>query len=206
LAVLIALYLATLPDLLDIVSEPVQQRILVLVLAGAIAGLVAFCMVDRLPFGVRRLRAIAPLADLSIEMRRLLLTRSRRSATIFALTVIGTLLNIVSMDLTGRCVGIDLAFARWLTITPPVAIFQLLPLSLGGWGVREAALVILLGTLGIPGEMALAASLCIGLSQIVVGLPGGLIWLNNWDVRSGVARSTVTGDLTTRLKQVLAPK
>jgi hypothetical protein len=71
-------------------------------LAGAIAGLVAFCMIDRLPFGVRRLRAIAPLADLSIEMRRLLLTRSRRSATVFVPTVIGTLLNILSIDLTGH--------------------------------------------------------------------------------------------------------
>ena len=30
----------------------------------------------------------------------------------------------------------------------------------------------------IPGETALAASLCVGLSQILIGLPGGLIWLN----------------------------
>jgi len=62
-------------------------------------------------------------------------------------------------------------------------------------GVREAAPVIFLGALGILGETALAASLCIGLSQILIGLPGGLIWLNNWDVGSGPARPTVAGDL-----------
>jgi uncharacterized membrane protein YbhN (UPF0104 family) len=206
--VLVALYLGTLPDLLGIVRNPVQQQMLLLVLGGSIAGLVALCMFDRLPFRVLRLRAIAPLADLSIEGRRVLLTQYSRSATIFGVSVIGMLLMIVSMDLTGRCVGMDLSFARWLAITPPVAIFQLLPLSLGGWGVREASLVILLGTLGIPGETALAASLCIGLSQIVVGLPGGLIWLNNWDIGTGtgVARSTSTGNLLTRLKEVFSPK
>jgi len=189
-AVLIVLYLATLPDLLSIIREPVQQRMLLLVLAGSIAGLVAFCMFDRLPSGLRRLRPIAAFADLSIEMRRVLLTRPWRLATVFGLSVVSMLLPILSIDLIGRCVGIDLSFTRWLAIVPPVAIFQLLPVSLGGWGVREAALVIFLGALGIPGETALAASLCIGLSQILVGLPGGLIWLNNWDVGSGGARPT----------------
>ena len=207
-AVLVALYLATLPNLLNIVRDPVQQRMLLSVLAGSIAGLVGFCMFDRLPFGLRRLRPIAPLADLSAEMRRVLLTGPGLLTSVFGLSVIVILLNILSIDLIGRCVGIELSFARWLAITPPVAIFQLLPLSLGGWGVREASLVILLGTLGIPGETALAASLCIGLSQIVVGLPGGLIWLDSWDVRTGtgVARSTSTGNLLTRLKEAFSPK
>jgi hypothetical protein len=203
-AVLVVLYLATLPDLLGIVRDPLQQRMLLLVLAGSIAGLIAFCIFDRLPPDLRRLRSIAPLADLSIEVRSVLLTRPSRSAIIFGLSVVSMFLTILSIALIGRCVGIDLSFSRWLTIIPPVAIFQLLPVSLGGWGVREAALVIFLGALGIPGETALAASLCVGLSQILIGLPGGLIWLNNWDVGSAGARSTEAGNLLARLKQAFS--
>ena len=45
----VALYLATLPDLLGIVRERVQQRMLLLVLVGSIAGLAAFCMIDCCP-------------------------------------------------------------------------------------------------------------------------------------------------------------
>jgi hypothetical protein len=75
----------------------------------------------------------------------------------------------------------------------------------GRLGVREAGLVIFLGDLGIPGETALAASLCIGLSQILVGLLGGLIWLSNWDIGSGGVRSTVAGDLMMRLKPAFSP-
>ena len=158
---LVALYLATLPDLLGIVREPVQQRMLLLVLAGSIAGLVAFWMFDRLPPGLRQLRPIAAFADLSIEVRRELLTRPWRLATVFGLSVASMSLAILSIDLIGRCVDIDLSFTPWLAIVPPVAIFQLLPVSLGSWGVRESALVIFLGPLGIPGETALAASLCV---------------------------------------------
>jgi uncharacterized membrane protein YbhN (UPF0104 family) len=155
---------------------------------------------------LRRLRLIAAFADLSIEVRRVLLTRPSWSATVFGLSVVDMFLTILSIDLISRCVGIDLSYTRWLAIMPPVAIFQLLPVSLGGWGVREAGLVIFLGALGIPGETALAASLCIGLSQILVGLPGGLIWLSNWDIGSGGLRSTVAGDLMMRLKQAFSPK
>jgi hypothetical protein len=48
-------------------------------------------------------------------------------------------LTILSIDLIGRCVGIDFSFTRWLVIIPPVVIFQLLPVSLGGWGCARRA-------------------------------------------------------------------
>ena len=63
-----------------------------------------------------------------------------------------------------------------------VALTQLLPVSLAGWGVREAALVVALGSFGIPAEGALAISILMGLCMILTGLPGGLIWLAGWDI------------------------
>ena len=194
-AVMVAIFAATLPGLLGFIRDPVQQRMLVLALGAAVAGLVALFLFDRLPTALLRLRPVALFADLSVEARRLFLGRPARSAAIFGLSAVATLLTILSIDLAGRCVNIELPFSRWLAIVPPVALFQLLPISLGGWGVREAALVIVLGALGIPGETALAGSLCIGLSQILVGLPGGLIWLNNWDIGSRAARSAAAGEV-----------
>jgi hypothetical protein len=49
-------------------------------------------------------------------------------------------------------------------------------------GVREAALVVVLASFGVPAEAALATSVLLGLCLIVIGLPGGLIWLADWDV------------------------
>jgi glycosyltransferase 2 family protein len=65
-------------------------------------------------------------------------------------------------------------------------LIQLLPVSLAGWGVREVVLVVALASFGIPAEAALATSVLLGLCLVIVGLPGGLIWLADWDVaRSG---------------------
>ena len=67
-------------------------------------------------------------------------------------------------------------------IVPPVALIQLLPVSLAGWGVREVVLVVALASFGVPAEAALATSVLLGICMIVIGLPGGLIWLVNWDI------------------------
>lgn len=190
--VLVAIYAISLPALLTIVADPLQQRLLLLVLAATTSALAALFLIDRLPRPLRRLRLVAPLANLSIEARRAFLD-VRRAVPILGLAVISIGLTILSADLAGRCVNLDLSYSRWLVVLPPVALLQVLPVSLGGWGVREAALVVILGKLGIPGETALAASLCIGLSQILVGLPGGLIWLNNWDVGNNRARLVPPG-------------
>jgi hypothetical protein len=48
--------------------------------------------------------------------------------------------------------------------------------------VREAVLVVALAPFGVPAETALVASVLLGLCLIVVGLPGGLIWLTDWDI------------------------
>jgi hypothetical protein len=179
--VLVTIYAVSLPALLAIIRDPLQQRLLLFVLGVATAGLAALFLIDQLPRIVVRLRLVAPLADLSVEARRIFLD-PRRAAPILGLALITAVLTVLAADLAGRCVNVHLSFTLWLMIVPPVSLFQLIPLSLGGWGVREAALVVILGKLGIPGETALAASLCVGVSQILVGLPGGLIWLNNWDI------------------------
>src|ERR1700757_2077051 len=71
----------------------------------------------------------------------------------------------------------------------PLMLIQLLPISLAGWGVREAVLVVALAPFGVPAEAALATSVLLGLCLIASSLPGGLIWLGNWDIApSGVEK------------------
>ena len=72
-------------------------------------------------------------------------------------------------------------------IVPPVTLIQLVPVSLAGWGLRELGFVVVLAGFGIPAEPALAASLLVGLCTIVVGLPGGLLWLTGWDITRATA-------------------
>jgi hypothetical protein len=54
---------------------------------------------------------------------------------------------------------------------------MLVPISIGGWGLREFVVVSLLGAHGIAPERALVFSVCFGLVLVAGALPGALVWL-----------------------------
>ena len=48
--------------------------------------------------------------------------------------------------------------------------------------MRELGVVVFLTGFGIPAEAALTTSLLVGVCLVVIGLPGGLLWLTSWDI------------------------
>lgn len=79
---------------------------------------------------------------------------------------------------------IHLHLVEWLWIFAVVALAVLLPLSIGGLGIREGASVAVLGLLQVPSAAALALSLTIFASQLVSALLGGLIeFTSAWQKR-----------------------
>ena len=54
-----------------------------------------------------------------------------------------------------------------------------LPVSLGGFGVRESGYVLLLGRIGIPASQAVVLSLLWFAVTAVAGLVGGLVFVTN---------------------------
>ena len=53
----------------------------------------------------------------------------------------------------------------------------LVPFTVGGWGLRELAMVSLFGNHGLTPERALVFSMYFGLTSIVASLPGALAWI-----------------------------
>jgi len=58
-----------------------------------------------------------------------------------------------------------------------VVLAQVLPISVGGWGVREAAAVALLAMAGVDAASALLVSITFGVLIFLATLPGILFWL-----------------------------
>jgi glycosyltransferase 2 family protein len=179
--VLVVLYALGLPNLLKILPDPQERGVLVAVLLLAVSGLAALVSLDRLPRPILRLRVMTEFAELSRASRRLFRDPARCGA-VLTLSVVTIGLSVLAFKLVGDAVGSRLTFGSWMMIVPPVTLIQLVPVSLAGWGVREAALVVVLGSFGVPAEAALAVSVLVGFSSIFVGLPGGLIWLTGWDI------------------------
>ena len=183
--VLVVLFAAGLPVLLRVLPERHQRYGVVLLFGAALCGLLPLFLMDYLPQRLLRFRLVAELAALSREGRRLF-ARPARSAAIVSLSIATVGLAILGVMLVASSLGVDLSFGSWVVIVPPVSLIQLIPISLAGWGVRELGFVVVLAGFGIAAEAALATSVLVGLCLIIIGLPGGLLWLTGWDIAPAI--------------------
>ena len=87
------------------------------------------------------------------------------------------LINIVVIYILAIDLGIAISFLASFVLFPIVIFSMLAPISIAGWGVREGAMVILLGLVGRSSESALALSLLYGNILTIVGSAGGILWL-----------------------------
>lgn len=108
---------------------------------------------------------------------RLLLTRR----IVFIISLIYSLAAHLSLCLSTWVLAMSLGIAitpwQCILLIPPVLLAIALPISIGGWGVREAGMVSMLSLAGVPQAAALMLSIQLGLMGILVSLPGGVLWL-----------------------------
>ncbi len=84
---------------------------------------------------------------------------------------------IAAYYILGKTVGITLSLFAYFGIIPIVFLAGALPVSVGGIGVRESALVGLLVAIGINTQLAIALSLLFLFVLLVSSLPGGVVML-----------------------------
>jgi glycosyltransferase 2 family protein len=88
------------------------------------------------------------------------------TAMIYQLSVVCTFALIFrALDLTVPIVAV-------FAFIPAVAMLQVLPISFGGFGVREGALILFLHALGVSNAQAIAAGVLFYLVVLVTSLPG----------------------------------
>lgn len=90
-----------------------------------------------------------------------------------------------------RQVGVTTELAAWFVAWPLSKLVAVLPISLGGIGVREAALVSLLGVYGAPGDAVLASGILWQAVLLVTGVMGLII--TQLLPRAGVAAAPPAG-------------
>jgi glycosyltransferase 2 family protein len=103
--------------------------------------------------------------------------RVRPAATALALSLAAYVLAATAVHAIARGVSVDLALFHCLLLVPPVLLIASCPISVAGWGVREGALVVALGWVGVEPGAALAVSVLFGVLTLVSLLPGALLWM-----------------------------
>ncbi len=76
-----------------------------------------------------------------------------------------------------RALGVDPGLAVTFLFVPLVFVAVLVPVSIGGIGVREVALVYFFATVGMPTEVSVSVGLLFHGLQILCSVPGVALWL-----------------------------
>jgi len=79
---------------------------------------------------------------------------------------------VLAAFIGGHALGLHVGWTAMLAFVPVVAIVQVLPITVSGLGVREGALVLFLGPLGVSTSSAIALGLLLYLMNLVVSLLG----------------------------------
>lgn len=97
-------------------------------------------------------------------------------ALILFLGVSVHLLTVLLGFLLARGLGAQVSFFSCLAVIAPALFVSYVPISVAGWGVREASFVLAFSLIGVDTETALLISLGIGILVLLVSLVGGVLW------------------------------
>ena len=100
----------------------------------------------------------------------------RAIAQALAISLLFNLVNILINFLCGRTVGIDLPLGYFFITAPLISISLMIPLSIGGVGIRDWTVVALFSPAGVSGNTAASMSLSMYAVSAVAGLVGGAMY------------------------------
>lgn len=85
--------------------------------------------------------------------------------------------GILGTACLGRALDIDVPVSAWFMVVPLVNLATVMPISIGGVGVREGMMSVLLTPYGVSQERAVAVGLLSLLVVVTCGLFGGGVFL-----------------------------
>jgi uncharacterized membrane protein YbhN (UPF0104 family) len=127
-----------------------------------------------------RVHAVLPEGSAARDfVARLLPYRQRPSLVLLAVgwSFVVQLAGVAAVVLVARALGVEQPALVWLSVVPLVALAMVLPISIGGFGVRESTIEYLLLGYGVPAQAGVAIGLLWGMCTLIAGLVGGVLFL-----------------------------
>ncbi|MGR9085625.1 MAG: lysylphosphatidylglycerol synthase transmembrane domain-containing protein [Gammaproteobacteria bacterium] len=172
---LILLVIICLPPSFSIVQAPEARWTLLAIAAGGLGGTALLLGFRQMPGFMSRHRLLGHALSLSLLLHTAVL--SRQAPSILFYSLLTHVFRVLAVYALARGMMLDVSFYDSLILVPPAMLVTALPVSVGGWGVREGAFVIAFGFMGVQAEQAFALSALFGLTTMAAGLFGGLFWI-----------------------------
>jgi glycosyltransferase 2 family protein len=177
LIVLAIVVVATLPWSCRLIGDVHGRYALLLIDFAALAGGAVFLVIGRL--GWRWLRTRWQSRDLFAcsQIANRLIFSARRGPTVVVLSLSIHVLTVVMAWCAVRSIAAPVTFFEVFELIPPVILVTTVPISIAGWGVREASMGLAFGYAGLLTAEGVNVSLLFGAVVFLVGALGGLAWI-----------------------------
>jgi hypothetical protein len=177
LVALAVIIVASLPWSYHLIGDLQGRIALLLVDFAALAGGLGFLAFGYLQWawlrrwwGTRHIHACAVIADR-------VLFRTERGPKVALLSLLVHVLAVGIAWCVVQSIAAPAAFGQIFLLVPPVMLITMLPISIAGWGVREASMGLAFGYAGLMVNEGVNVSLLFGAVSFTVGACGGLVWI-----------------------------
>lgn len=167
----------SLPWSYALITDPHGRSALMLVDFAALSGGVGFLIFGALKWqwlktwwATHHIHACAVIADRVIF-------NLRRGPVIVVLSLLVHVLTVVIAWCVVRSIAAPVSFGQTFLLIPPIMLIIMMPISIAGWGVREATMGLAFGFAGLASSEGVNISLLFGAVSFIVGAIGGLVWI-----------------------------
>ena len=177
LIALAVIIVASLPWSAALIADAYGRSALALLDFAALAGGAGFLVLGMLPWpwlktwwATHHIHACAVIANRVIFSKR-------NEPQIAILSLLVHVLAVVIAWCVVQSIAAPVGFGQTFLLIPPVMLITMLPISIAGWGVREATMALAFGYAGLVTNEGINVSLLFGAVYFVAGAIGGLVWI-----------------------------
>jgi uncharacterized membrane protein YbhN (UPF0104 family) len=177
LIALAVVIVASLPWSYRLITDPHGRSALLFVDFAALAGGLGFLLLGRLHWPwLKRWWGTHHIHACSVIANRVLFSRTR-GPKVAVLSLLVHVLTAVIAWCVVQSIAAPVVFGQIFQLVPPVMLITMLPISIAGWGVREATMGLAFGYAGLMSNEGVNVSLLFGAVSFLVGIFGGLVWI-----------------------------
>ena len=177
LIALAVIIVASLPWSYRLITDPNGRSALLFVDFAALAGGLGFLLLGWLPWPwLKRWWGTHHIHACSVIANRVLFSRVH-GPKVAVLSLLVHVLAVVIAWCVVQSIAAPVLFGQIFQLVPPVMLITMLPISIAGWGVREATMGLAFGYAGLMANEGVNISLLYGAVSFIVGAIGGLVWI-----------------------------
>jgi uncharacterized membrane protein YbhN (UPF0104 family) len=177
LIALAVIIVASLPWSYRLITDPHGRSALLFVDFAALAGGLGFLLLGRLHWPwLKRWWGTHHIHACSVIANRVLFSRAH-GPKVAVLSLLVHVLAVVIAWCVVQSISAPVVFGQVFQLIPPVMLITMLPISIAGWGVREATMGLAFGYAGLLANEGVNVSLLFGAVSFIVGAIGGLVWI-----------------------------